>query len=101
MGEKSFETCQILKINFLTRQILKQSFHNASDFGLKKRQRVRFWIKTFTTRQISKKNMYLKSMILLGFFFKKHVFEEKIIFEKQIFKKTLHTNYDVLIQFTP
>ena len=39
---KSFKTCKIVNYNFLTRQISKQNFHNASDFELKFLQRVRF-----------------------------------------------------------
>ena len=44
--EKKITTCQILK---KTRQKLSQKFYNASIFGLKKLQRVRFWIKKIST----------------------------------------------------
>ena len=54
LRKKSFETSLILKWNFLIRQIFKQKFYNASDFGLKKLKRVRFWIRSFLTCQIFK-----------------------------------------------
>ena len=93
-------------------QILEKKFWNLSDFDLKTLQRVRFWIRNFTTLQILKQNNFLKSTILKKKYFKKHDFEEKIIFkkhdleEKIIFKKhdfekKLHTKIQVLIQFTP
>ena len=66
--------------NFKSRQILKQKFYNDPDFELKFLQRVTLWIKTFTTRQILKKEMFIKGPIL---------------------KKSLHTKNHVLVQFTP
>ena len=72
-GRKSYETCRILSWNFLTRQILKQSFHNASEIDFRnlqrvrywnaKKQRVKFWIEKFTTSQIFKKFIFLKKKI--------------------------------------
>ena len=44
--------------NILARQIVKQIFHNASDFDLKVLQRVRYWIEKNTTRQILKQNFH-------------------------------------------
>ena len=97
---KSYITCQILNEHFLTRHILKQNLHNASDFdskvlhynashfGLKKIQRVRFWIKNFTTRPILKKKNIIKKHDFGKKVFKEHDFEEKIVFKKQILKKT-------------
>ena len=66
-----------------------------ADFGLKFLRRVRFWIKNFTTRQILKKNIILKSMILkknnfsestiLKFFWKKSTILKKICSQKITF----------------
>ena len=68
--------------------MLISEFYNASDFRLKKIQRVRLSIKIFTTRQICKKNIFLKSMSLKKrLFLKKHDCEEKYNFKKQILKK--------------
>ena len=65
-------------------------------------QRVIFWIKFFATRQLFRRNIFLKSMILKKKnFFRRHEFEEKINFKKQILKKMLRTKNHVLIQFTP
>ena len=78
--------------SFITRRILNQNNHNASDFD---------------------ENSFFKSMILKKIYiFEKHDFEEKFIFKthdfeekkflkKQIFKKILHTQNHVLIHFTP
>ena len=41
---------QFSEKSLTTRQILKQKFHDASYFGLKKIQRVRLWIKIFSIR---------------------------------------------------
>ena len=54
--------------------------YNASDFELKVLQRVRFSIKKFTTRQIPRKNIFLKSTILKKIFFKKARFWRKKYF---------------------
>ena len=65
-------------------------------------QRVTFWIENYTTRQLFKRNIFLKSMILKKKnFFRRHDVEEKINFKKQILKKKLRTKNHVLIQFTP
>ena len=50
--------------NFNYCQILKQKFFNVSDFEIIFLQGVRFWIRSFTTRQTLKNNIFLKSMIL-------------------------------------
>ena len=58
------------------------------------------WI--YTTRQLFKRNIFLKSLILKKKkFFRRHDFEEKINFKKQILKKILRTKNNILIQFTP
>ena len=49
-------------------------------------QRVRFWIKKLTTRQILKKKNFLKAWFRRENIFKKHDFEEKDIFKKQDFE---------------
>ena len=59
-------------------QILNWNFYNASDFELKFLQRVRFWIKIFTTRQILNQNNFLKSTILK----KKNILKSTILGEK-------------------
>ena len=104
-------------------QISEKNFYNVSDSELKFLQRVRFWIKFFTTRQILNKKIHeasefeekilLKSTILKKksnfkkndfeekYVFKKHDFEKKYIFEKQILKKVLLTENHVLTHFTP
>ena len=70
------------------RQILKQYFYNAWYFGVKILQRVRFWIKISTTRQILKKNIILKSMILkTKIFLKSTSLRKTIIFNEQILNK--------------
>ena len=51
---KKFKSCQILE----------QKIYNVSDFKWIFLQRVSFWINYFTTRQILKKNIFFKSMIL-------------------------------------
>ena len=58
--------------------ILNLKFYDASDFEIKFLRRVRFWIKVFTTRQISKKKKYLKKM-----FFKKNKFLKSTILKKK------------------
>ena len=52
-------------------QILEKNFYNVSDSDLKFLQRVRFRNKVFTVRQVLKKYMYLKSMILKKKYFSK------------------------------
>ena len=54
---------EIPKKNFKSCQILKQRFYNVSDFKQKVSQRVRFWNKNFTTRQILKKILFLKAWL--------------------------------------
>ena len=65
------------------RQIFNQKFYKASDFELKVLRRVRFQIKIFTTRQILKKNKFLKSLIL-----KKKLFLRNTILKKKLFLKS-------------
>ena len=61
--------------------ILEWNFYNASDFELKILQRVRFWIKFFTTRQFLKKNNFLKSMFLKKkLFLKSTILKKKLLF---------------------
>ena len=55
--------------------ILSYYIYNASEFELKILRRVRFWNEDFTTREILKKNKFLKSMIL-----KKKIWTHKITF---------------------
>ena len=89
-------------------QILEKKFQNLPSFELKILQRIRFWIKNFTTRQIFNENIYnasdfeekcfLKSMILKKKFLKKHDFVEKFIFnkhdfEESFFKKQILKNF--------
>ena len=62
--------------------ILNYNFYNASDFTLKVFRRVRFWSKTFTTRQILKKSLILKSLIL-----KKKLFLKSTILKKTCIQK--------------
>ena len=52
--KKNLTTCQILILKKTARQNLISKFYNASDFGLKKIQCVRFWNKIFSTCQILK-----------------------------------------------
>ena len=62
------------------RWISQGKFYNASDFELKFSQRVRFRIKSFTTRQILTKNILLKSIILSVIsFLKRLIFELKFL----------------------
>ena len=57
-AKKIFYKVSHFKIKYITtRQILIWKFYNASDFGLKKIQRVRFLNKNFTTRQILNKKI--------------------------------------------
>ena len=82
-----------------------------ADFDLKNSQRVRFWVKIFTTRQILELKNYNASgfetenlqrvrfwfqnfttrQILKRKNFSKSMIWRKNIFRKQVFKKTLHT----------
>ena len=59
-------------------QISERKFQNLSDFELKFLQRVRFWIKIFTTRQILNWNFYNASDFESEYLFKKHDSEKKI-----------------------
>ena len=79
-------------------QISEKIFYNVPDSELKFLQRVRFWIKCFTTRQILKYKFYdasdfgekyfLRNMILnKKINFKKHDCEEKNLFKKHDFEK--------------
>ena len=70
-------------------QISEKFFYNVSDSELKFSQRVRFWIKNFTTRQILKKNIFLKGEFEENVIFKKHDFEEENIFKKHDFEEKI------------
>ena len=71
-----------------------------SDFELKILKRVRFWIRNFPTRQISKKKIFLRSMFLKKKFLRSTTFK-KIVVEKQIWKRLLHTKNQFSVHFTP
>ena len=60
-------------------QISEKKFQNLTDFELEILQRVRFWIKNFTTLQIFNQNIYNASDFDEKNIFKKHDFEEKFI----------------------
>ena len=68
-------------------QISEKKFQNLTDFDFKILQRVRFWIKNFTTRQIFNRKNYNASDFDEKYFFKKHDFEEKFIFKKHDFEE--------------
>ena len=75
------------------KQILNFKFYNASDFEWKFLQRVRIWIKIFSTRQILMKSIFFKSMILKKHFeeinFEKARFRKKKIFKKHDFEEKI------------
>ena len=52
---------------FTTRQILKQNFHNVSDFQSKVLQRVRFCFEKLFKNQIFHKNVHSKNHVLTEF----------------------------------
>ena len=66
--------------NFKCCQFLKQNFYNRSDFKWIFIKRVRFWIKSFTTRQILNLEFYDASDFEENNNFKKHDLEEKKYF---------------------
>ena len=82
-------------------QISEKKFQKLTDFELKILQRVRFWIKIFTTRQIFNQNIYNASDFDEKYFFKKHDFEEKNILKKQILIKFLRTKKSRFDSFYP
>ena len=45
----------------------KKKFYEASEFGLKKIQRVRLWIKIFSTCQVLKNSLHQKNYVLVQF----------------------------------
>ena len=74
-----------------TRQIFKQNFHNASDFGLKKIQRVRFWIKNFSTCHILKNCLLSKNHVLVQFTpWKRHILLFSCFFKSMILNWKFH-----------
>ena len=68
-------------------QISEQKFQNLTDFELKILQRVRFWIKNFTTRQIFSQNIYNASDFDERFFLKSMIVKKKIFLKSTILKQ--------------
>ena len=83
-------------------QISEKKFQSLTDFELKILQRVRIWIKKFTTRQIFNQKIYKASDFDKKYFFKKHGFQGKIVLEKHdfeekfIFKKHVFEEKNIL-----
>ena len=70
-------------------QISEKFFYNASDSELKFSQRVRFWIKFFTTRQILSYKFYDASDFGENCFLKSMTLKKKLILESTILKKKI------------
>ena len=92
---KMLNIIEIRISNFKSCQILKQNIYNVSDFELGFLQRVRFWIKNFTRRQILKKNLFLNSKIL-----KKKIFLKSTSLKKKIFLKSTSLKKKVFLKST-
>ena len=76
------------ELKFSNAPDFETKFYNASEFELKSLQRVRLWIKNFTTRQILKENIFLKSMILKKkIFLKSTTLKKKLILKSRVSKK--------------
>ena len=68
-------------------QIWEKFFYNVSDSELNSLQRVRFWIKNFTTRQIFKNIFYKNTILKKKLILKSTILKKKNIFEKQDFEE--------------
>ena len=90
---KNFKSCQILKQKFYKLSDFESNFYNASDFKTNFLRRVRFWIRNFTTRQVLRKDLLLKSPVFKKKFFSKSEFWEKTCTQK--------IKNHILVQFTP